>query len=827
MQEAINQAKNNEVFFVGYTEEDLIVHDVDVIARGNKMSVPAVLAIAQEADVVIHNHPSGHLEPSDPDISIASHLDSFNVAFYIIDNAVQDIYIVVEPFPKKDLIPLKSRDLEHLLDPDGPIAKHLNGYENRPQQIEMIDAVCTSFNDNKITTIEAGTGTGKTMAYLLPAVFWALQNKERIVISTNTINLQEQLVKKDLPLLRKAIDKDFNATLVKGRSNYVCLRKIDDLESEFDLHLDDESEQEELKQLIEWTKNSGDGSKADLNYIPRSQVWEKLAAESDTCTRSKCRHFRECFVNKARRKASRAHILVVNHHLLFADLALKHELSSVNEPAVLPPYHRIVLDEAHHIEDVATNYFGNRVTRAGLIRSFNKLSREKKGKQKGHIHSLRHKLLQKKSIIPKDIYQKITQDINKKIIPDITSLQNQTDEVMDTFFEILKNHATDDRSIETKIRLLPHIQEQLFNSTGMADIFHDFIQSLKLLSERIYKLITLVLSAESHDTEDWSYLTIELKAQADRILNAADVINDIVFNYDDNYIRWIEARVGYRGKNIIRFQSSPLDISDMMKEAVYDEFGSIVMTSATLTVDNKFDFFDNRVGLNKLNSNRRKKLILPAPFDYENQVIMCLPMDVPDPRHASFSMEIGKLIFKSLTISEGRAFVLFTSYSLLNIVYNNLAESLEMIGITALKQGSENRHELLRRFRNEKSSVLFATDSFWEGVDVWGDALESVIITKLPFKVPNEPIIEARYEAIEKEGGNPFMDFAVPLAVIKLKQGFGRLVRRKTDRGSVLIFDNRIVKKNYGKRFLNSLPQCNTVMGSKDQVFAELKKFFS
>jgi ATP-dependent DNA helicase DinG len=335
-------------------------------------------------------------------------------------------------------------------------------------------------------------------------------------------------------------------------------------------------------------------------------------------------------------------------------------------------------------------------------------------------------------------------------------------------------------------------------------------------------LISLAKRCNQHTEDDWDAITIELQAQSERIVAVADVLQEVIFDWDEDNIRWIEARPGWRGKSIVRFQMSPLEIKNTMKEAVYEAFDTVVMTSATLAVEKSFDFLADRIGLDAVPLERRTELILPAPFDYEKQVLLAVPMDMPDPRHPTFAQELGKSIFKAITISDGRAFVLFTSYGLLNMIYRQLEESLSMVGIKVLKQGSENRHELLKRFKRDKTSVLFGTDSFWEGVDVEGDALESVIITKLPFKVPSEPIVEARYEAIEKNGGNPFMEFAVPLAVLKFKQGFGRLIRRKTDRGSVIIFDNRVIQKSYGKKFINSLPKCAMVVGPREEVFAEL-----
>jgi ATP-dependent DNA helicase DinG len=731
---------------------------------------------------------------------------------------------VVEPFRKKEIVPLDSAGIVELFHPRGPIAKELPGYEDRPQQGEMVQVVTQAFNQDKIATIEAGTGTGKTMAYLLPAIRWALQNKERVVISTNTINLQEQLIKKDIPLLHKALSEQFEAVLVKGRSNYVCLRKVEELESEFDL-ASDEEEREELKSLIAWAKNSKDGSKADLSMLPQEQTWEKIAAESDTCTRSRCSFFRQCFVNKARRNASRANILVVNHHLLFADLAIRNELGTASEAAVLPPYERIIFDEAHHIEDVATSYFGDRITRTGILRMLSRLHRQHKGLLKGHLHTAIHRINRKIGAIPLDLVQKIDKLITERLVQEAEGLTDATQELMDHIYETVKTLSVEAQSEEIKLRLVPDMAEQL-RDKGLGPLTRDYIQSLYGFGDNLLGLVKELDKAQAHADEDWSSLLIEIRAQAQRLNNAGQIIEDVIFQQDEENIRWIEIKPGYRGRPIVRFVKSPLNIAPMMQKAVYEPFGTIIMTSATLTVEGKFDFLLQRTGLHEINASRRLELVLAAPFDYLKQAILCIPVDIPEPGQGNYNKEIVRLIYQALAISQGRAFVLFTSYSLMNIVFRQLEDSLRLLGITALKQGQLNRHDLLSRFRQDKTSVLFGTDSFWEGVDVVGDALESVIISRLPFKVPNEPIIEARYEAIEKNGGNPFMDYAVPLAVLKFKQGFGRLIRHKTDRGSVVILDNRVVNKNYGKRFLRSLPACKTVVGKREQVYKELEAFF-
>jgi len=827
MKNAIQEAGGNEVFFVGYTEEDLIVHKVDVVARGNKSAVPAVLQKAREADVVIHNHPSGFLKPSDADLAIAASLDAFSVAFYIINNQADDVYVVVEPFKKKKHIPVAADKLKQLLAPGGPISGVLSGFEVRPPQLEMIDTVSRAFNESKIALIEAGTGTGKTMAYLLPAIHWAVQNKDRVVISTNTINLQEQLVKKDIPLLKKILGFEFEAILVKGRSNYVCLRKVDELEADF-ASLADEEETEELKTLIRWARQSKDGSKADLTFIPGLSVWEKLASESDTCTRSKCRHFRECFVNKARRNAVRAQILIVNHHLLFADLAIRQQTGSFEDAAILPPYECIIFDEAHHLENVATSYFGSRITRAGIIRILRRLHRQKRAIAKGYLLNVSNKLQSSDNIIPGDIQQKLLDKIFNAIIPNIENLSDMTDELMDFLYEVLQRVDNNEESREKKVRLLPPVVDKVFNQTVLGEQFRDYIQAMKTLATDLNSLVSQIKKLVQESEEDtWDSLFINIEASAERVAAVADILHEVIFKQDEENIRWIEAKPGYKNQNLLHFQVSPLHVKDMMKKAVLDVFDTIVMTSATLTTENSFDFISGRLGLTELSNDKKIFLQLQSPFDYAKQVVIAIPTDIPDPRHPAFASELADAIYRALIISRGRAFVLFTSYGLLQMIYRQLEGQLGAAGIRCLKQGTLNRHDLLNLFKQDTGSVLFATDSFWEGVDVEGEALESVIITKLPFRVPSEPVIEARYEAIEKNGGNAFLEYAVPMAVLKFKQGFGRLIRRKTDRGCVIIFDNRVVSKNYGKRFLGSLPECHQVIAPRQQVYSELDKFFT
>lgn len=821
----VKEAGNREVYLVGTTNHQKIVEEVTVFARGNDDSVPAIMQVTKYGDVVIHNHPSGLLEPSQADIEVATQLGNNGIGFYIVNNTVTDLYAVVEAMAPEEVFQLDPEELSRLLSPDGVVNQKLSGYEYRPEQIEMIKTICQSFNEEKIAIIEAGTGVGKTMAYLLPAIYWAVKNNERCAISTNTINLQEQLIKKDIPFLQRVLNLKFKGVLVKGRRNYACLRKVDDIRAEFEL-LAEENEKEELETLIEWARNSRDGSKADLNFIPKISVWDKIAADSETCLRTKCPHYKACFVNRARRDAVHADILVVNHHLLFADLAVRQ---AGGEVAVLPTYHRLILDEAHHIEDVATSYFGARITRIGLLRMMGQLHRRVKGKDKGLFHILLNRLRPGKSDLPAHIITRVDQLIQLNLIPALDELDSQLSMMMESIFQIVKEKANNDFG-ETKLRLtkstrqIPNWQQLVLTPA------ENFITSLRLFTNKVTALLKVLDSIKNTKDEKLLALRTEIDAKAARLEEAANTIELVLFQTSSDIVRWIEVVDRYQ-YHIVRLQASPLDVAELLHKNIYEMFKTVILTSATLTVSglpklDKFEYLENRIGLNLVNKINRLEKVLPAPFNYREQAVLIIPRDMPAPNQQMFAGKLSEGLLRALQISQGRAFVLFTSYSLLNMMFNQLEEPLRAAGITVFKQGGENRHRMLERFRQNKKAALFGTDSFWEGVDVQGKALESVIITKLPFKVPSEPVIEARIEAITQRGGNAFMEYSVPQAAIKFKQGFGRLIRSKSDRGSVIIFDKRIVEKFYGKVFIKSLPDCRIVSGTSESVFHELARFF-
>jgi len=820
MRDSIREAGGNEIFFLGACGPDRRVMRAEVAARGDDSCVPAVSQDTSVGDVVIHNHPSGLLTPSAPDLDIAASLGARGVGFLIVDNAVEQVYAVVEPFARETLKPVDIAGIVSALSAGGALARVMKGYEPRPGQVTMAAEVARAFNGNKVAALEAGTGVGKSMAYLIPSLLWILNNKERVVVSTNTINLQEQLIVKDIPLLSRAFPEPFKAVLVKGRGNYLCLRNLDAASGEGDFLLEP-GEKEDLAAIHAWSENTKEGSLSDLNFVPNDELWEKLRSESDTCTRLKCRHFQHCFFFRARREAASADILVVNHHILLADIALRSEAGGTFETGILPGYSRLIIDEGHNMEDGATSYFGMRVSRLGLLKSIGRLH-HKRDRERGVLPFLTG-LLRAVKGSSKDRADAWVSAITSRILSEKESAALRVNEAFDLLYYFAEK-SSENSGGEVKLRL----KEGVKNSSGWAEVDAAFERLGGELLRLVRSLSTLRRELEATEglSERLTDPVVEMKALSERLENTAEAIAVLMKGGDDGLVRWVEAPAKKAGR-VISLCGSPLNVASEIKARVYDRLQTVVITSATLTVKKKFDFIARRTGLELLPEGRLVTGIYPSPFDYSRQVIIGIPKDIPEPTDKDFGRALVGLVRESLEASRGRAFVLFTSYRLLNQVYSELQLDMAGMGIKGLRQGDSPRHNLLSEFKSHPSAALFGTESFWEGVDVMGEALSSVIITKLPFSVPDDPVIEARQEEITARGGNPFMEYIVPQAVIKFRQGFGRLIRSKSDRGSILVFDRRVVEKNYGREFLDSLPEGKVVTGSRDMVFEKVHEFFT
>lgn len=815
----ISQASGNEVFFIGRTNLDGIVCEVEAIARGSRQAVPAILSRATGSDMVIHNHPGGDLTPSAADMEIASVAGNQGIGFAIVDNECTRCYVVVTPFHEQKGELLSLDEISRVFGPGGLLAGAMKGYEQRDEQLRMALTVSEAFNCDRVALVEAGTGIGKSLAYLVPSILWTTRNNERVVISTNTINLQEQLIRKDIPLLARHCGVDFKAVLIKGRANYACQRKLENAVTEPNLFPDDFAT--ELTAIIEWSRGSRDGCRSDLSFTPRAGVWEEICCEADQCARSRCKHFNHCFFYRARREASAAGILVVNHALLLSDIVLKGE-NGYDSTAILPPFSRLIFDEGHHLEDVATSHLSLIISRSAILKQLIRLVPQKANRS-GLLNLISNRLARDLPDSMEALYSELSGLLEMSLLPKTLDVANLTEQTMD-WIALSVGRESGENGPERKLRITPEVEQKTFwhdlrqRIHALADALSDYTSGLRTLARRCEDLPAQLKEKMASLILDTTGIEGRLQGMADGLL--------FMTTDAEGYCRWIETSSGHRGVQA-RLCAAPLDISAQIRESILDRNKTVIVTSATLTVGGEFAYLKKRTGFNLLKKSRLNELRLASPFNYAAQVLAAAPDDMPDPTAPGFREALQEYILRTVTISGGGAFVLFTSYDLLNKIYATLAPELAGLGLTTLKQGETGRHSLLARFRKERNAVLFGTDSFWEGVDVKGEALRLVIITRLPFQVPTEPVQQARCELIEANGGNSFREFSIPQAVIKFRQGFGRLIRSRDDRGAVLILDRRITTKGYGKIFLRSLPDTPLVTGNSSEILEKMKAFFT
>ncbi|NIA13057.1 MAG: DEAD/DEAH box helicase [Nitrospiraceae bacterium] len=826
MRREIDDAGGREVFFAGSLNAQGLVEDVRVCARGNEDSVLALFDKLVLRDVVIHNHPTGDLGPSEADMDVAAVCAHNGHGVFIVDNAISRVYVVVEPFLERDTHKLDPDEMARAFRPDGPMARVLPQYEVRPQQRAMLESVARAFNHDGISVVEAPTGVGKTFAYLIPAVQWALENRERVVVSTRTINLQEQIVLKDIPQLKRCLGLDFKAVLVKGRSNYLCQRKLARVFSEMTLFEDDET-QANLKSLDEWAKKTEDGSRSDLPFMPTRDLWEKVRSEGDTCVGSRCPSAKTCFVTRARREIARADLIVANHHMLFSDIAVKKDMGDFSSLAVLPAYKRVLFDEAHSIEDSATEYFGVQATRIGAMVLLGRFQRKERIHERGLLPVVKMRLVKESNLVSSVECDQILDLIDNELLPSLAAVR----EALSAAFGALRSLTAEKcgqigRDIKWRLTerelMDPALRET--HEVYVMPAVHEILTCVKHcadLGARLRKIPPPPEELESPFLAEG----LELQAYRTRLESLAGVLSECTSEeLAPNTVRWVE--IDSAKDQVLRMVRCPLDVGACLAEWVYDNLKTIVLTSATLSVQQRFDYLFNRIGLDRVDAERVRTAILDTPFDFEMQARLCVVEDVPSPNEPAFLEETVACLRRILAVTRGRALVLFTSFYALDFCYRRLDAELRRRGIVPLKQGQATRTQILDQFRGDVSSVLFGTDSFWEGIDVAGEALQCVILPKLPFRVPTEPIQQARAEAVDAAGGNSFMRYTVPQAVIKFRQGFGRLIRRKTDRGAIVVLDQRIVTKRYGRVFLESLPRVQTVRGSREAVYEALSAFY-
>ena len=804
----ISESGGNEVFFRGIPDGEGIVSEVEVIARGNSSSVAALLNMMRKNEVIIHNHPSGVLIPSDEDVSISSMYGEVGGASYIVNNAVDDIYVIV---PLKEFIKI---DIDEYFGENGVIHKNFGKFEVRREQYEMAKSIENSMNENKKLIVEAGTGTGKTIAYLLPTLLYAIENNLKMIVSTNTINLQEQLVNKDIPLLKKIINEDFNYQIVKGRGNYLCKRKlynIDVTEKETDTE-EERTEKNIIRNLIDWDKNvTRTGDRNELKYEISNSIWEKVNSEVDMCKGVKCPHYSKCHFFKARKNVADATLLIVNHHMFFADLAIRNQTGFYTNYSILPNYDIVVFDEAHNIEDTARNYFTFETSKISFGRLMGNIYNRRVVNSSNGGAIVRLMTYLNESLSSEE-YEKVD-ELKEDAIAELNIFY---DKGIDIFDKLIYLFSENNNNREIKIKIDKQKMQSNKAFREVMEINSQFKESYGNLVIRINKFLNTV---SNYNLEDKEGFLFEFSRYYERLKQYYKKFEFILEGKEEGYVYW--ANVTTIRPNV-KLYATPFDISDELNDNLFTKMDRMVFTSATLAVDNKFDYYKKSIGLMKENRRKIDERIVKSPFDYEKQMKVYIPEDALDPTNIEFLRDLEEFIEGVIKNTKGHCFLLFTSYSALNFLYNQLKSRFSEKEYTLIKQNDFPRHEMIEIFKNSKNPILFGTDSFWEGVDVQGEQLQSVIITKLPFKVPNDPVTEAIIENIRKNGQNPFNDYQVPQAVIKFKQGVGRLIRSKTDSGNIIILDNRIIKKMYGKKFLSALPR-NKVVESKSEILKKMK----
>jgi ATP-dependent DNA helicase DinG len=627
-------------------------------------------------------------------------------------------------------------------------------YEFRRGQLQMAQAVEQALEEKRHLIVEAGTGTGKTLAYLMPVI----RSGKRVIISTGTKNLQEQLFYKDVPFLEQALYGNTSGRLsvcyMKGRNNYLCRKKLYDLTDQPVLSGLEEIEQ--YRAIAAWEKTTGTGDRAELAELPEaSLLWHKLDARADACIGQKCSVFERCFITEMRRKAMESDIIIVNHHLFFADLAIKLQADGAPDAGILPEAAAVVFDEAHELEDVAGNYFGISVSNLRVedlardVENSLQHNRMLSGSLSGALGSLRERSQFFFSVLPPGD-GRFAFDTRREF------LEENGDE-----FIALNQALT---RLSGELQGLPQKPEEIFNFVRRA--------------QEIQVQLGYALESEDRNTVFW----IERRGGRWGGRGGANASSE----------------GAARGRQNVFLQATPIDVGPILRECLWSKLECAVLTSATLAVGGGFEYIRRRLGM-----EHARESVLPSHFDYESQALFYVPPDLPDPRTPQFTAKAAECIRQLLEITRGRAFVLFTSYAQMNDIYQRLLGEVEF---PILRQGDAPKSALLEEFRLTPNAVLFATSSFWQGVDVQGEQLSCVIIDRLPFAVPSDPVVAARVKTIDADGGNAFFQYQVPAAVITLKQGFGRLIRSLHDRGLLVLLDNRILKKQYGRVFIESLP---------------------
>ncbi len=867
IREEVARAGGREVSFLAEVAPSRTIVDPRAVARGNRHAVLAVARGAPEGALMIHNHPSGLLEPSDADLAVAARIHERGLGTAIVDNAAERIYVVVEPPEPERIEPLEVDELAALLGPSGPYAG-TPGYEDRRGQRAMLRFVAERFNGGGVGMVEAGTGTGKSLAYLVPAARWAVRNGQRTIVSTNTIHLQEQLVRKDLETAADLLGERFSWALAKGRANYISIRRARlAAESAPTLFPDDRTE--ELRALVEWADRTEDGSRSDLPFRPGAELWDEVRSDTDVCLRAECPHFQQCHYQRARRRAAAADVIVVNHALFFSDLAIRIASDNFSDAAVLPPADRVIFDEAHHLEDAATARLGAETTRSGALRTLTRLERG----GKGILPAIQGLLVGSRGIAA-------ATELNARIRDRTRGELRKLNRALTELFDHLESWVAERVEGSGVLRLgrpappaaspFPPPAPPEPATDPMIEAALD--NALLLLAEAQGELDTLIdrLGEDDDLRTELQERVLDLRSSRNRLGAIERALRRCLHPAAGGrpQARWIELRrPGRKGGARLSLAAAPVELGPVLAEHLFAKTGTVVLTSATLAVGGDFSYMRGRLGLDapapaptlNLVSDRPGRPAVPAvsgahsipdplprgfpaadspavaeavfgsPFDHATQSLLVVPTDLPGLRSGArrHNEATARVIRDFAAITNGGIFALFTSFAALRAVASALRRMDAGARWPLFVQGEADRFELLRRFREAGSGLLLGTASFWEGVDVPGHPLRGLVIQKLPFRVPTEPLTEARIEAMTARGENSFWGLMVPDAAVRLKQGIGRLIRTRTDRGVVFLLDDRLLTRRYGRVIRESLPPMPLLRGPWDRMRERASEFYA
>ena len=802
----LQENNNKSMIFKATFDEDELIQEPFFLSLYKKKNFEETLTKVSKNEVVIRTTKPKQLYPSDMELELSEELyNRRNIAYCLLSSDLDDFYFVQDI----DRIFLEDIDIENYFAKDGILAKEIKGFEYRQEQEEMTQYIQEAINEDRKIIVEAGTGTGKTLAYLIPAIKWAVTNKKKVIIATNTINLQEQLLLKDIPLAKSIIKEEFSYVLVKGRNNYLCKRLFNEsaLGKSIDIETFSLEAREQIEYILKWGNKTKTGDKSELPFEVFPDVWELVQSTTELCLGKKCPYRKECFYMKTRIEKMEADILISNHHVFFADLNVRAETDFDSEYLILPRYDMVIFDEAHNIESVARSYFSVEVSKISFTRLLNRIYQRKNKRKKEKSALIRvEDTVDEKDLEDSQQYIYLLNTLKEEI----SILQNIGDEYFD---EIRKIYETNTES---------PIKKSLNNFEMTKSRFLENLREKKdIFQSKLTDFLNLMISFNNviDEEKDKNPEVINFNNHLKMFKAYIDSFKFINSFEDDNYIYWLD--INSKRTNVV-LTATPLNIAKKLSSVLFDNLDRLVFASATIVVNGNFDYFKKSLGLDEEDCI---EAIIKSPFNYDEQMSVYIPSDIQDSENINaFVSDASRFILDILLKTSGKAFILFTSYTMLNQIYYSISKKLKDKGFEVFLHGDKPRSQLIKEFKEAENPILFGTTSFWEGVDVQGENLSNVIITKLPFLVPTDPVVSAISKKIEEDGGNSFTDFQLPEAIIKFKQGVGRLIRKKTDSGNIFILDNRILKKRYGSLFINALPsQKNIKILEKDDIIEEIE----